>query len=89
MAKELLSIEGVFQCHIDENEYESLVKVFDLSGLENLGTIIWDILFEPFTDDVKEAVSGQECGLSVKDFNDIQVGDIIEGYEQLEVKAKL
>ena len=42
-----------------------------------------------FKDDVKEAVSGQECGLSIADFNDVQVGDIIEGYEQVEVKAKL
>lgn len=42
-----------------------------------------------FKDDVKEVVSGQECGLSIADFNDIQVGDIIEGYEQVEVKAKL
>jgi len=42
-----------------------------------------------FKDDVKEVVSGQECGLSIADFNDVQVGDIIEGYEQMEVKAKL
>ncbi|HEY4799444.1 MAG TPA: translation initiation factor IF-2, partial [Bacteroidia bacterium] len=42
-----------------------------------------------FKDDVKEVVSGQECGLSINNFNDIQVRDIIEGYEQVEVKAKL
>jgi len=42
-----------------------------------------------FKDDVKEVVSGQECGLSIADFNDVQVSDIIEGYEQVEVKAKL
>ena len=42
-----------------------------------------------FKDDVKEVVSGQECGLSINDFNDVQVSDIIEGYEQVEVKAKL
>ena len=42
-----------------------------------------------FKDDVKEVVSGQECGLSITDFNDIQAADIIEGYEQTEVKAKL
>ena len=42
-----------------------------------------------FKDDVREVVSGQECGLSITDFNDIQTGDIIEGYEQVEVKAKL
>jgi len=42
-----------------------------------------------FKDDVKEVVSGQECGLSVDGYNDIQIGDIIEGYEQVAVKAKL
>lgn len=42
-----------------------------------------------FKDDVKEITSGQECGLSVDGYNDIQVGDIIEGYEQVAVKAKL
>jgi translation initiation factor IF-2 len=42
-----------------------------------------------FKDDVKEVVSGQECGLSVEGYNDVQTGDIIEGYEQVQVKAKL
>jgi len=42
-----------------------------------------------FKDDVKEVVSGYECGLNIQGFNDIKVGDIIEGYEQVEVKAKL
>ncbi|MBI4930940.1 MAG: translation initiation factor IF-2 [Bacteroidetes bacterium] len=42
-----------------------------------------------FKDDVREVVSGQECGLSIEGYNDVQVGDIIEGYEQVEVKAKL
>lgn len=42
-----------------------------------------------FKDDVKEVVSGYECGLNIVKFDDIKVGDIIEGYEQVEVKAKL
>jgi len=42
-----------------------------------------------FKDDVKEVASGQECGLSVDGYDDVQVKDIIEGYEQVEVKAKL
>jgi len=42
-----------------------------------------------FKDDVKEVVAGYECGLSVKNYNDVQVGDIIEGYEEVEVKRKL
>jgi translation initiation factor IF-2 len=42
-----------------------------------------------FKDDVKEVSSGYECGLSIKNFNDIKNGDIIEGFEQVEVKRKL
>jgi translation initiation factor IF-2 len=35
-----------------------------------------------FKDDVKEVVMGQDCGLNIENFNDIKVGDIIEGYEE-------
>lgn len=42
-----------------------------------------------YKDDVKEAIAGQECGLNIANFNDIKVGDIVEGYEEIEVKAKL
>jgi len=42
-----------------------------------------------FKDDVKEVSAGYECGLNVENFNDIRVRDIIEGYEEVEVKRKL
>lgn len=42
-----------------------------------------------FKDEVKEVVSGQDCGLNIENFNDIKVGDIIEGYDQIEVKRTL
>ena len=42
-----------------------------------------------FKDDVKEVVAGQDCGLNIENFNDIKVGDIIEGYEEYEVKVSL
>lgn len=41
-----------------------------------------------FKDDVKEVSAGQDCGLNIESFNDIRVGDIVEGYEQVEVKRK-
>ncbi|MBE8712334.1 translation initiation factor IF-2 [Sphingobacterium hungaricum] len=42
-----------------------------------------------FKDDVKEVSFGYECGLNIDRYNDIQVGDIVEAYEQVEVKRKL
>lgn len=42
-----------------------------------------------FKDDVKEVAKGFECGLNIKNFNDIKEGDIIEGYEMVQIKAKL
>ena len=42
-----------------------------------------------FKEDVKEVATGYECGLNIQNFNDIKVGDLIEGYERIEVKAKL
>ena len=42
-----------------------------------------------FKDDAKEVPSGMECGLTVKNFNDIRVSDIIEAFEEEEVKRTL
>jgi translation initiation factor IF-2 len=42
-----------------------------------------------YKDDVKEVKKGFECGLNIKNYNDIKVGDIIEGYEEVEVKKTL
>ncbi|MDR2791622.1 MAG: translation initiation factor IF-2 [Tannerellaceae bacterium] len=42
-----------------------------------------------FKDDVREVSTGQDCGLNIQNFNDIQVGDIIEAYEETEVKKTL
>ena len=42
-----------------------------------------------FKDDVKEVPSSMECGLTIKNFNDVRVGDIVEAYEEEEVKRTL
>jgi translation initiation factor IF-2 len=42
-----------------------------------------------FKDDVKEVVKGYECGLNVEKFNDIKVGDVVEAFEEVEVKQTL
>lgn len=49
----------------------------------NLGSL------KRFKDDVKEVVKGYECGLNIDRFNDIKVGDIIEAFEEVEVKQTL
>ena len=42
-----------------------------------------------YKDDAKEVVMGQDCGLNIEGYNDIQVGDIIEAYEEIEIKKTL
>jgi translation initiation factor IF-2 len=42
-----------------------------------------------FKDDVREVTGGYECGLNIHNFNDVKVGDIIEGYQEFEVKKTL
>jgi translation initiation factor IF-2 len=42
-----------------------------------------------FKDDVKEVKHGYECGLSIEKFNDIQIGDTLEAFEEVEVARKL
>ena len=42
-----------------------------------------------FKDDVKEVAKGFECGLNIQNFNDIKVGDIVEGFKEVEVKKTL
>jgi len=42
-----------------------------------------------FKDDAKEVAKGYDCGLQIIDFNDVQVGDLIESYEEIAVRKKL
>ena len=42
-----------------------------------------------FKDDVKEVGTNFECGLNIKNYNDIRVGDMIESFEEIEVKQTL
>jgi translation initiation factor IF-2 len=42
-----------------------------------------------FKDDAKEVAKGYDCGMQVKNYNDIKEGDIIEGYQEVAVKKKM
>ncbi len=42
-----------------------------------------------FKEDVREVTTGYECGLNIRNFNDIKVGDTVEAYEEVEVRKTL
>jgi Translation initiation factor 2 (IF-2; GTPase) len=42
-----------------------------------------------FKEDVKEVGTNFECGLNIKNYNDVRIGDIVESFEETEVKKKL
>jgi translation initiation factor IF-2 len=42
-----------------------------------------------FKDDAKEVLTGYECGLNITNYNDVKVGDLVEAYEEVEVKKTL
>ena len=42
-----------------------------------------------FKDDVKEVSKGYDCGLQIKNYNDIKEGDVIEAYQEVAVKKKI
>ena len=42
-----------------------------------------------FKDDVKEVAKGYDCGIQLKNYNDIQVDDVLEAFQEVEVKKKL
>jgi len=56
------------------------------------GIVTWSgelAALKRFKDDVKEVKFGYECGLSLLNYNDIQVGDVLEAFEEVEVKQTL
>ncbi len=56
------------------------------------GVVIYDGEIDSlkrFKDDVKEVQTGYECGLSIVNYNDLKVGDVIENYEVIEERRSL
>ena len=69
-------------------------KIFRNSGIRLIrdGVVIYTgelASLKRFKDDVKEVSKGYDCGIQVKNYNDIQVDDIIEAYQEVAVKKKL
>jgi len=56
------------------------------------GVMVYDgklLSLRRFKDDVREVVSGLECGIGIEGFNDVKVGDVIEAYTKEEIERKL
>ena len=71
---------------------EGKVKRSDKARLVRDGIVIFSgsiNALKRFKDDVKEVAFNYECGISLVNFNDLKVGDVIETYEEVEVKQTL
>jgi translation initiation factor IF-2 len=69
-------------------------KIFRNSGIRIIrdGVVVHTGTLEAlrrFKDDVKEVAKGYDCGMQIKGFNDIVIGDVIEAFQEVEVKKKL
>jgi translation initiation factor IF-2 len=75
-------------CHITQGKITRSAKV----RLVRDGTIVFDgsiASLKRFKDDVREVEEGFECGIVLEGFQDIKVGDVIEGYETRQVEREL
>ena len=68
---------------INRNSKVRLIREGIVIYTGNLGSL------KRFKDDVKEVAKGYECGLNIENYNDIKIGDIVEAYEEVEVKQTL
>ncbi len=68
---------------ISRNSKVRIIRNGIVAYTGNLGSL------KRFKDDVKEVSKGYECGLNIDKFNDVKVGDIVEAFEEVEVKQTL
>ena len=69
-------------------------KIFRNSGIRIIrdGVVVYTGVLEAlkrFKDDAKEVAKGYDCGMQIKGYNDIVEGDVIEAFQEVEVKKKL
>ena len=69
-------------------------KIFRNSGIRIIrdGVVVHTGLLDAlkrFKDDAKEVAKGYDCGMQIKGFNDVLIGDVIEAFQEVEVKKKL
>jgi translation initiation factor IF-2 len=81
------SIGTIAGCYVTDGVIKRNAK----ARLVRNGVVIYDgeiSSLKRFKEDVKEVQKGFECGLTLKNFNDIKVGDIIEAYEIVEERPQ-
>lgn len=81
-------VGNVAGCYVQDGKISRNNKIRLLRD----GLVIYDgniLSLKRIKDDVKEVESGYECGIGLENFNDIKVGDVIEGYKLIETKRKL
>ncbi len=69
-------------------------KIFKNSGIRLIreGVVIFTgnlISLKRFKDDAKEVTKGYDCGIQIKNFNDLKINDLIEAFQEVEVRKKL
>ncbi len=82
------NIGTIAGCYVTEGKLNRNTKI----RLIRDGIVIYDGVISSlkrFKDDVREVSSGYECGIGIHNYNDLRVGDVIEGYEITETKRKL
>jgi translation initiation factor IF-2 len=84
----ITKVGTVAGCIVTEGKIkrEHLVRVIRDGIVQHSGQLA---SLKRFKDDVKEVVSGQDCGLHIKNFNDLKAGDVIEAYTEIEIQRTL
>ena len=75
-------------CYITDGKFER----GQLTRLLRDGIVIYDgknLSLRRFKDDMKEVQSGYECGISLENYNDIKVGDVLECYYMEEIRPEV
>ena len=81
-------LSGIYLVYVQGNQFWLNLKIFFVF----LMTLYHFFLFyslKRFKDDVKEVSKGYDCGLQIKGYNDVKVGDSIEAFQNIEIKKKL
>lgn len=84
----ITKVGTVAGCEVKEGKIKSDAKVRVIR--EGIVVYTGDLgALKRFKEDAKEVTIGLECGISIENYNDIKVGDIIEAYQEIEIKKKL